>query len=208
MPPAVNCDTPPPSRATRKRERTRQALLDAARQLYAEGGHATLTVADIARAADVGVGTFYYHFATKDDVLVALMAEFMGRVATAIHERGAHITDPAERLRSGYAVYVELGQEEQELLRMYYSSAGAQASFAEAGRQFFLDEAMEMIRMGQDAGVFRSGPPELLAQWFLGATRDTLQWLMTHSESLDETMVDTLTELMLGGLLGRETSPT
>lgn len=204
--PTVKSNSPSSSRATRRRERTRAAILAAARRLCAEGGAGNLTVADIAEAADVGVGTFYYHFATKDDVLVALMEEFMGRVAEAIAERRAVATDPIDRLRKGYAVCLDVSREEQELWRVYYGSAAARASFAEVARQFFFNDAMDTIRAGQDAGLFRAGNTELLANWLLGATSEALQWIMSQPDPPEPAMADTLAELSLTGLRGRDTA--
>ncbi len=202
MPEAVKSSPPAANRATRKRERTREAILAAARRLCAAGGPGTLTVADIAEAADVGVGTFYYHFATKDDVLVALVEVFMRRMAEGTAPHREEHPDPIDRLRAGFAVCIDFSREEQELLRVYYSSAGARASFTEVARQFFYRDAVEMIEAGQATGVFRSGPPELLAAWMLGATSEALQWIMTSGEPLTPDMADMLTDLMLSGLMG------
>ncbi len=53
--------------------RNREAILAAARGLFAEHGY-DAQMDDIARAAGVGVGTVYRHFPTKEDLLEALMA--------------------------------------------------------------------------------------------------------------------------------------
>lgn len=53
----------------RKRARTRQALLDAARELFERNGYDETTVADIAAAADIGARTFFGYFASKEDLL-------------------------------------------------------------------------------------------------------------------------------------------
>jgi AcrR family transcriptional regulator len=52
-----------------KRERTRQALVDAAYDLFAERGFEATTIADIAARAEVGTRTFFSYFPTKEDVL-------------------------------------------------------------------------------------------------------------------------------------------
>ena len=53
----------------RKKERTRQALISAARRLFDEQGYEQTTVAQIAAAADVSTRTFFSDFPTKEEVL-------------------------------------------------------------------------------------------------------------------------------------------
>lgn len=53
----------------RKRERTRQAIVDAAIDLFSRNGYEGTTVADIAAAAEIGTRTFFSYFASKEEVL-------------------------------------------------------------------------------------------------------------------------------------------
>jgi AcrR family transcriptional regulator len=63
--------------------RNRQAVIDAARELFADKG-LEAQVPDMARAANVGVGTVYRHFPTKDHLIAAIAAQQFHRMA----ERG------------------------------------------------------------------------------------------------------------------------
>ncbi|EMD21817.1 TetR family transcriptional regulator [Amycolatopsis azurea DSM 43854] len=53
----------------RKRARTRQALIDAATELFERKGYDETTVADIAAAAEIGARTFFSYFASKEELL-------------------------------------------------------------------------------------------------------------------------------------------
>src|SRR3954451_3529454 len=53
----------------RKRARTRQALIDAATELFARKGYDETTIADIAAAAEIGTRTFFSYFASKEELL-------------------------------------------------------------------------------------------------------------------------------------------
>ncbi|MFK0244088.1 TetR/AcrR family transcriptional regulator [Amycolatopsis azurea] len=53
----------------RKRVRTRQALIDAATELFERKGYDETTVADIAAAAEIGARTFFSYFASKEELL-------------------------------------------------------------------------------------------------------------------------------------------
>lgn len=60
-----------PGLRERKKQRTRQALIDAAFALISQHGYEQTTVAEIAEAADVSTRTFFLHFPAKEDVLLA-----------------------------------------------------------------------------------------------------------------------------------------
>ena len=71
---------------------TRQHLLDAARRVFGEGGYARATVDDVARAAGCSKGAYYFHFATKEDALLALVEDWVsaqtGRLEAAVEHGG------------------------------------------------------------------------------------------------------------------------
>jgi AcrR family transcriptional regulator len=72
--------TATPGLRERKKTRTREAIVAAALQLFAERGYDSTTVADIAEAAEVAQSTVFAYFPTKDDILFhryqALYASF------------------------------------------------------------------------------------------------------------------------------------
>jgi AcrR family transcriptional regulator len=65
--------------------RNREAVFVAAKQLFADKG-LDAQMPDVARAANVGVGTVYRHFPTKDDLIAAMAAERFERLAEKARE--------------------------------------------------------------------------------------------------------------------------
>ena len=73
-------------RRQRRLSRTRARLIQAARAGFAERGLDLTTIDSITERADVGKGTFYYHFPNKEKLVRELMREMMRQLAGAIRE--------------------------------------------------------------------------------------------------------------------------
>ena len=71
----------------RKKQKTRQALIEAAMRLYRERGFEGVTIAAIAEEADVAPRTFFSYFETKEDVFLGRGDERLERMVYAIQHR-------------------------------------------------------------------------------------------------------------------------
>ncbi|RZI85051.1 MAG: TetR/AcrR family transcriptional regulator [Rubrivivax sp.] len=86
-----------PRGAKRKRD-TRARLLTAALHLMAYRGVAGVTIHEITEQADVGFGSFYNHFESKEALHGALIDEVISHFAVALDRLGEQLTDPAEKV--------------------------------------------------------------------------------------------------------------
>src|ERR1700690_451071 len=84
------------SRRERKKIAARSQILSAAIDLFSRRGIDAVTIDEIAAAADVGKGTIYNYFATKEDIVVAFMADLEARIAPTI-ARSRPGTRPVDR---------------------------------------------------------------------------------------------------------------
>jgi AcrR family transcriptional regulator len=71
-----------------KKEQTRQLIADTAWQLFADRGFDKVTVAEIAREAQVAEATVFNYFRSKEDLFYSRFEAFSARLADAVRDRG------------------------------------------------------------------------------------------------------------------------
>ncbi|MFF5669909.1 TetR family transcriptional regulator [Streptomyces hygroscopicus] len=90
-----------PGLRERKKQRTRDAISDAAITLFVERGFNEVSVAQIAEAAEVSKRTLFAYFPTKEDLVVHRMADHETESARVVRARPAH-TAPLDALRDHF----------------------------------------------------------------------------------------------------------
>jgi AcrR family transcriptional regulator len=73
----------------RKKQRTRELIAETARRLFAERGFERVTIAEVAREADVSEQTVFNYFPTKEDLVYWRLEGFEDELLTAVRERDA-----------------------------------------------------------------------------------------------------------------------
>ena len=94
----------------RKSDRTRQALLDAAAKLFARKGYAGTNLAEIAGEAGIKTGSVYYHFASKDELVVEVLRFGTAHSHEHARSRVAALGDAAtaaQRLRAAIEAHLD-----------------------------------------------------------------------------------------------------
>lgn len=94
-----------PPRASR-----RGHVLDAACQLFYENGYASASMRDLASSVGVTQAAIYYHFANKEEILLALIEDFHHRLQDVLDKAFASRDDPAQGLRAAIEAHILLGR--------------------------------------------------------------------------------------------------
>jgi AcrR family transcriptional regulator len=87
-------------RRERRTAETRERLFRAALDLFARKGFSETTVGDITNAADVGKGTFFNYFPSKDHILLAFGEMQLAKLETAVAEARASSEPMPQFMRS------------------------------------------------------------------------------------------------------------
>lgn len=190
----------PANRFERRRERTRGELLAAATRVLARHGFAKTKIADIAREADVGVGTFYLHFATKDALLDALVEDTVTRLKRVLDAARDREDDPVARVRAGNAALCRFADDNRDVLRIVFGPGAALHESVRRAVALFAADVETTIRHGIARGVFADADPAVTAQASIGMTAHLLAWWTEHEEVGLDVLEATLNRMTLDGL--------
>jgi AcrR family transcriptional regulator len=197
-----------------RRERaadTAAALKEAARGQFLERGYLNTKITDITAAAGRATGSFYDHFASKEDLLQALLTD-MREQASADMAQGDHpaehdLTD-RDQLRAHLAVAWRVMRANLPVMAALYESSIAEG----------LGSGRAWARLVEDTGMLRvhleylrgrghalPGDPTLVAA-AMGGMLAMLGYAMLPSGASgysDDEILDTVTALLLTGLRGQ-----
>ncbi|MFO1407870.1 MAG: TetR/AcrR family transcriptional regulator [Steroidobacteraceae bacterium] len=176
--PAAARPTPDPAptreaRGSRRRRETRGKLLRAAFELMARRGMDGVAVNEITEAADVGFGSFYNHFESKDAIHDALVEHVFEGYADALDRALAGVEDPAEVMAASVRHTLRRAEQDDTWARFLIREALSERMLQRGlGLRLLRD-----IRRGQDSGRF-TGDDELVA--LLAVAGTTLTAISVH----------------------------
>lgn len=134
-------------------QRNREKVLDAARAVFSDQGR-DAQIDDVARRAEVGVGTVYRHFPTKEALIAALMSDSFARIAHAARE-ALDVDDPWDAFEGVLWFGAEIMAGDRAMSEVFAAEPGA--TMAELPVLAELQAAMgDVIRRAQAAGTLRS----------------------------------------------------
>lgn len=87
------------ARMAEKGEASRQHIVETANRLFYQRGYNQTSFSDIAQAADIPRGNFYYHFKTKDDILAAVVDYRTAHIRATLADWDRAFSDPRARVR-------------------------------------------------------------------------------------------------------------
>ncbi|WP_200301085.1 TetR/AcrR family transcriptional regulator [Streptomyces adelaidensis] len=156
--------TTAPRRTDRRRARTRSALVCAAQRLLAEG-RTDVPIQKITELADIGVGSFYNHFDSKEDLFRVAVEEALEWWGGLMDRLTADVTDPAVAYAQSFRMTGRLHRRHPELSRLLLNR-GLELTYSAEG---LAPRALQDIRAAVEAGRFEVTDPDLALTVTAGA---------------------------------------
>jgi AcrR family transcriptional regulator len=197
----------PSSRRERRSLELRERLFRSALDLFARKGFAETTVEDITEAADVGKGTFFNYFPSKDHILLAFGEMQLAKLRDAVEEARHSSAHLPQYLRS---LSVRMTQEPMRnpaivraLLLAYLSSTPVREAMLDMQKRVLALHS-EMIELGQQRGEVRDDLPAVeLAQAFRQTIFGTLLMWTLHGDSTLQARIESAFNILWMGLAPR-----
>lgn len=136
-------------RLEKRKQLTRLRLMKSAYALMADKGHTIVSIQEITSAADVGFGTFYTYFASKEAIYDALVEEVLEASGKVVDAATRRLDDPAERLSAGIQ-YTLMQADADPLWGKFLLSSLLAPSAATMGLgKFFMRDVQQGVAQGR-----------------------------------------------------------
>lgn len=184
---------PTPNRLDRRKARTRAALIRAAQTLIAEG-RTSVPILEITQAADVGMGSFYNHFQTKEELFHAAVEDALDALGAVLDELSEHLDDPAEVFARSFRLTGRMHRRAPELSKVLLHE-GLSLTRSEKGLG---PRARRDLEAGARAGRFPHVIDAAVSMTVVtGAALAVAQLLHDHPGRDDAALTDQVTEDLL-----------
>jgi AcrR family transcriptional regulator len=188
-----------------KREETkasnRQAIIDAARNVFADLGYGATTVRDIIRATELASGTFYNYFKSKEEVFQALQDETALRVRPRLRAERIRARSFEEFITGTFRSYFDFVKNDQTTfiaVRRHREIPRVRIDTPEVIAGF--DELRADIEIAIENGVLPSADPDLLMASMVGVAFEIAHQMLTRDDISADDAAKFATALFLGGV--------
>jgi AcrR family transcriptional regulator len=200
----------PSNRRERRSIELRERIFRAALDLFAKQGFAETTVEDITNAADVGKGTFFNYFPSKDHILLAFAEMQLAKLRLAVDEARCTSQPMPQFMRSLAALMTQEPVRNPDIIRVLLLAFLSNSQVREAMLDLqarVLAFHSEMIQLGQGRGEIRDDLPAAeIALVFRQTIFGTLLIWSLYGDASLQSRMDSAFEIIWSGLSPRAPS--
>ena len=183
----------------------RERIIASAAKLFGDKGYHDTTTAEIAESAGVAAGTIYIYFSSKEELLVAVFEEFLGKHMERLREGVERETTPKEKLVRLMGLGLELMQDNPDSARIFLSqlrqSTKMITTVAKRSSRVYKEIIEDVLMEGARSGLCRDTNVTATASMLFGAFQSTvLDWVADDCSYSLTDMEGELTEFVLHGV--------
>lgn len=183
------------------KQANREAILAAARAVFADVGYGAATVRDIIRRTDLASGTFYNYFPDKEAVFRALMEETARQAGERSHAARRRGASAEAFVADGFRAYFELLAEDRETFEVVRRNAGTiRAMFDVPAVGAGVDQLAGDLDAGIASGLLPPHDTRYMAAAMVGAAFEIGVRMLDDDPPDVEAAVAFCTDVFLGGL--------
>jgi AcrR family transcriptional regulator len=147
------------NRRERKKIHSKNAIMEAAIELFGEKGYKDTSIAEIMGRADLGIGTFYNYFSSKEEILKSLVFNIVERLRLFIEDNKEAGKSSADLLTETMLLTAEVLDKNRFVLPLFLSAGENKGPSAHHTGMSFKGIFDEIVRKGQENGEFRRDIP-------------------------------------------------
>lgn len=165
------------SRRERKKQQVRCLIVDTAMHLFLAQGFEETTIAEIMANADLGTGTFYNYFQSKEEILNYVFRKEIGAAESSLRELTRSPLEPPQKMKQILLILGNWFEENQQLFQLFTGRYRDQSLAAKKPPHgpLFKDILVNVIQEGQNKGDFKKDVPmEIIAEVFMSLVKSAL----------------------------------
>jgi AcrR family transcriptional regulator len=169
----------------RPSEGAREALVEAARDLFMERDYAEVSTEEILERAGVSRGALYHHFASKQTLFRAVFESGERRIVELIAKRAVAAGTPFDALLESARAYLYLCETDEELRRIGLVQSRAVLGWEgwrSAATELGIGASLALVAMAIEAGELAPHDPETTALILLGAMIEAAMLIAVASD--------------------------
>lgn len=181
--------------------RTRQRLIEAAEDVFAEYGWEEASIVKITEAAGVSQGTFYRYFLSKQAVFDELVEDLNRRVRHAMSEGAARGTNRVEAERYGFEAFFRFTAEHPGLYRVIRQAEFASPKALHLHYERIAEGYVAALEEAMESGEIVIADTEVLAYALMGIGELIgMRWILWGEDEVPGHVVDEMMKFIARGL--------
>ena len=185
----------------------REAVMDAAVQLFAQYGYHAAPLRDIAKIAGIQAASIYYHYENKQALLIEIMTTYMQRLNVNLEQILRDHAEPRERLHAAIANHIRLHTSHKAEFFIIDTEIRALEEQSRdevlALRDRYEALIQELLRDGMQRGIFRESDVKVTSYALIAMCTEVAAWFRPAGRLTVQQVIEIYSDIFTQGILAK-----